>query len=215
MNAELMEKLGREVFDYQVLMDALSAYRSPRSHVTLLLRRGDIVRVKKGLYILGEAFRREPLEAGWLANLIYGPSMVSLDYALAFHGLTPERVEEITSVATGRSRRFATPVGTFSYRPTGTLLPGMMRQERNGHVFLMASPERALADKLCDDRWGGRIRTQAEMRDYLLENLRIGEPALAGLDVEALQEIGRALGSLKVSVCCAVIRQIREEAVHE
>ena len=96
MERDLREQIGREEFDYPALMGALSQYANPRDKVTSLLRRGTIVRVKKGLYVFGEAYRRRPYSRELLANLIYGPSFVSLDYALAFHGLISERVEVIT-----------------------------------------------------------------------------------------------------------------------
>ena len=45
-------------------------------------RHGGIVRVKKGLYVFGLDYRRGAWSREVLANLIYGPSYVSLDYAL-------------------------------------------------------------------------------------------------------------------------------------
>jgi len=114
--AQMRRNIGGEVFDYQVLVDALAGYRKPRDRITKLLASGAIVRVKKGLYCFGEAFRKEPLSREYLANLIYGPSYVSLEYALSHHGLIPERVETVTSVTTRRSRDFDTPFGAFSYR---------------------------------------------------------------------------------------------------
>ena len=92
MEPDLRERIGREEFDYSALMSTLSGYANPRDKVTSLLRRGVIVRVKKGLHVFGDADRRRPYSRELLANLIYGPSFVSLDYALAFHGLIPERV---------------------------------------------------------------------------------------------------------------------------
>jgi len=113
-----------EVFDYQVLLNALAGYRKPRDKITRLLASGAVVRVKKGLYCFGEAFRKEPLSREYLANLIYGPSYVSLEYALSHHGLIPERVETVTSMTTRRSRHFDTPFGTFSYRMlNGPVMP--------------------------------------------------------------------------------------------
>ncbi len=38
------------------------------------------------------------------ANLLYGPSYVSLEYALHHYSLIPERTAEITSVTPGRSK---------------------------------------------------------------------------------------------------------------
>ena len=86
--------------------------------------------MKKGLYIFGEEYRRKPYSREILANLIYGPSYISLDYALQHYGLIPERVEAITSVARGRSRKFSTPIGLFTYRmiPLNAFRIGMKQQ---------------------------------------------------------------------------------------
>ncbi len=51
-----------------------------------------------------------------LANLIYGPSYISLEYALQYWGLIPERVETVTSITGKRNKFFTTPLGNFSYR---------------------------------------------------------------------------------------------------
>ena len=69
----LRQKIGREEFDYPALMAAMSRYSNPRDRVTTLIRSGDIIRVKKGLYVFGEHFRRRPYSRELLANLIYGP----------------------------------------------------------------------------------------------------------------------------------------------
>ena len=114
--AKIRQQLGRDVFDYQQLTACLSYLSKPRDKINKLLGRGDIVRIRKGLYAFGGAYRREPLSRELLANLIYGPSYISLEYALSYHGLIPERVSTVTSVALGRSRKFDTPLGTFTYR---------------------------------------------------------------------------------------------------
>nr|HOP40619.1 hypothetical protein [Geobacteraceae bacterium] len=106
MNEPLLNKIPHEEFDYQTLLDAVRDYAQPRMKISSLLAKGVIVRVKKGLYIFGEAQRRRPFCRELLANLIYGPSYISLEYALHYHGLTPERVEAVTSVTCGRSRSF-------------------------------------------------------------------------------------------------------------
>lgn len=117
----MLESLRRSIpfeeFDYQTLLDSLRGYAHPRKKITTLLRKGEIIRVKKGLYLFGERHRRSPYCRELLANLIHGPSCISLEYALHYHGLTPERVETVTSVACSRSRSFDTPVGAFSYDP--------------------------------------------------------------------------------------------------
>lgn len=113
---ELRRKIGGEEFDYQALLDSLKTYEWPRDKITSLLRQGIIIRVKKGIYIFGRKYARRPFSREILANMIYGPSYVSLDYALHYHGLIPERVEAVTSITCGRGRRFSTPIGLFIYR---------------------------------------------------------------------------------------------------
>lgn len=157
----MLEQLRRtipfEEFDYQTLLDSLRDYAHARKKLTALLRKGDIIRVKKGLYLFGERHRRSPYCRELLANLIHGPSCISLEYALYYHGLTPERVKTVTSVACSRSRSFDTPVGVFSYRmiPRTALSTGMDRIElADGRSFLMAVPEKALADRVAAERGG-------------------------------------------------------------
>ena len=76
--AQLQRRITREEFDYTVLTSVLGGYAGPRQKIHELLRSRAIVRVKKGLYV-------------------FGPSCVSLEYALAYYGLIPERVETVTS----------------------------------------------------------------------------------------------------------------------
>jgi predicted transcriptional regulator of viral defense system len=210
---DLRRRIGREEFDYQALMAALPEYANPREKVTTLLRRGDIIRVKKGLYVFGDELRRRPYSRELLANLIYGPSFVSLDSALSFHGLIPERVEALTSVTTKRPKSFATPIGSFIYRqsPRGAFHLGMDRVEEGDVAFLIATPERALADKVRDGR-GYALNNREEAAQYLFDNLRIDEGGFRQLDSGRLEELARVLRSRKVATCATLLRHLRSEA---
>jgi hypothetical protein len=205
--------VGREEFDYHALMAALSEYANPRDKVTALLRRGDIIRVKKGLYVFGDELRRRPYSRELLANLIHGPSFVSLDSALSFHGLIPERIEVLTSVTTKRPKSFDTPVGSFIYRqsPKSSFHLGMDRVEEGDVAFLIATPERALADKVRDDR-GHALRNRGEAARYLFDDLRIDETDFRWLDPAHLEELARALRSRKVATCAILLRHLRNGA---
>ncbi|MDX2435852.1 MAG: hypothetical protein QNL88_02270 [Acidobacteriota bacterium] len=207
---DLRQQIGREEFDYPALMAALASYANPRDKVTALLRRGDIVRVKKGIYVFGEAFRRRPYSRELLANLIYGPSFVSFDSALSFHGLIPERVSAITSVTTRRPKVFDTPVGSFTYRqaPRGYYHLGMDRLEVGDVAFLIAVPEKALSDKIRDDR-GNPLRSQEQMARYLFEDLRIEPSAFLQLDADFLERLAVAAKSQKIGTCVSLLRKMR------
>lgn len=218
MIEELRKKVAGEEFDYQVLMDVLRGYEHPRDKITAMLRQGVIIRVKKGIYVFGERYTRGPFSREVLANMIYGPSYVSLDYALHYHGLIPERVEAVTSVTSGRGRRFSTPVGLFIYRmiPLRAYQIGIDQvQIEGGRPFLIATPEKALADKIHDDRGTG-VRTQEEMKDYLLKNLRVDPESLAKLDADVFALIADRYRSKKIRLLGDVARRFRRgEGLHE
>ena len=152
---EIRKLVPFEEFDYQILLQALSGYARPRGKITDLIRKRHIIRVKKGLYIFGKDHRKAPYSREVLANLIYGPSYISLEYALQYYGLIPECVEAFTSVTPGLSRKFYTPIGLFLYRkiPLEAFRTGMDRLEMaDGRSFLIALPEKALADKVQSER---------------------------------------------------------------
>jgi predicted transcriptional regulator of viral defense system len=112
-----LQKAGhfREI-DYFQLKDALSAYANPHAKIRQLLANGALIRVKKGLYVLSEDYNNAPFSLTILANLIYGPSAISLEFALSYYGLIPEHAYTITSITPQRNKIFEAPVGCFTYR---------------------------------------------------------------------------------------------------
>ncbi len=213
MYEQLRQTIPFEEFDYQSLLESLRGYAYPRKKITSLLHKEEIIRVKKGLYLFGEGQRRSPYCRELLANLIYGPSCISLEYALHYHGLTPERVETITSVCCGRSRSFTTPVGSFSYRmiPLTAFSIGIDRIElADGRSFLMAIAEKALADRIMMERGSG-ITTQKTLLTYLNDNLRIDSEALRVLDHETLLVIAAAYRSRRLKILAGVVEKMQME----
>ncbi len=207
----LRHRIPQEEFDYQTLLDALPGYSRPRAKITVLLRSGVIVRVKKGLYVFGKEERRKPICRELIANLVYGPSCVSLEYALAWHGLIPERAETITSVTCGRSRKFDTPLGRFTYRriPMKVFPVGVDRMETDdGRAFLIATPEKALADSLVADR-RGTFGSMREIAAYLAESWRVEEGRLREFDRELLDELADGYRSRKVRLLAMLIGRLK------
>ena len=66
----IRKHIQREEFDYLTLLDALREYSRPRDKISDLLRKQMIIRVKKGLYVLGDDYRNRPFSRELLANLI-------------------------------------------------------------------------------------------------------------------------------------------------
>ena len=217
MIERLRKQVPAEEFDYQRLLDGLKEYSRPRDKITDMLRKKMLIRVKKGIYVFGETYARGPFSREILANLIYGPSYISLDYALHYYALIPERVEAVTSVTLGRSRRFSTPVGLFVYRmiPMEAYQIGMEQVElERGRSFLIATPEKALADKVREDRGTG-IRTRKEMRSYLLDHLRIDPEGLRKLDPDRLAAILSRYHSPKIEALAEVVRHLSRSSSEE
>ena len=146
-----LERFGTVPIRHGTLLHVLAGFKRPNDKIADWARQGVLVPLKRGLYVVGESWRRKPLAMPLLANQLYGPSCVSLDYALAWHGLIPERVYELTSVCMRRSHVIDNVVGRFSYTkiPADLYPVGMMQVvEPDGVSFLMASAAKALCDKL-------------------------------------------------------------------
>ena len=210
MMEELRSRITGEEFDYPALLDSLLEYDRPRDKITSLLRQGAVIRVKKGIYVFGERYKRHPFSTEVLANMICGPSYISLDYALHYYGLIPERVEAVMSVTVSRGRRFSTPVGLFIYHsvPMRAYPIGLDQIELDGgRSFLIAIPEKALADKIQADR-GTAIHTQAEMRTYLLDNLRIDPEGLRKMNPETISLIAEQYRSRRLRLLSGLVRRL-------
>jgi len=207
MISELRKAIPQEEFDYGLLMQALSSLKNPRQKVTALLRQGHMIRVKKGLYVWGKSWRKRPIQLEILANLIYGPSIVSSDWALSFHGLIPERVTVITSTGPKAPVEFRTPVGFFRYRrvPMAYAPLGLQRIEVHGTGYLIASAERALCDRLFEIPELYRP-SRREMTALLKEELRIDEDAIAKISPELLAKLAEASQSPRIHQLYAVLR---------
>jgi predicted transcriptional regulator of viral defense system len=176
-------------FDYQLAMDRLRAFQSPRDKLGHLCESGEVVRVKKGLYLPGwRAGEENPVDPLVLAGLIYGPSYVSLESALSWHGLIPERTEEITSITLKRAKCFDTPVGRFRYSPVNAraYACGVRLEAARGGRFLLAEPEKALCDRIAQVRSLSAIR---EVEALLEDDLRVDRASLASFRVDLVEEI--------------------------
>ena len=86
--------------------------KSVRQNIFNWTRQGRLLKLRRDLYVV----RSSGLDARYLANRIYEPSYISLEYALSRYGLIPEAAFGVTSVTVNKTARFETPVGLFSYR---------------------------------------------------------------------------------------------------
>ncbi len=159
------------------------------------LKAGEIVRIHRGLYCLAAKYLRQKLDPFVLAQRIYGPSYISLESAMSYHGWIPEAVYAVTSVSLDRSREFDTPLGRFSF----TRVPqeafyvevSHMEKEADGS-FLLASPLKALADYVYVHKRDWRSAKP------VIESLRVDESHLESIDSGAVDRLVGNYSSVRV-----------------
>lgn len=194
MPSRLRQIARTEEFDYNLLLHALADYKNPRVKINQMLKKGEIIRVKKGLYVFGPDSAAEPYSRETLANLIYGPSYISLEYALAFHGLIPERVVAVTSITNKRKKVFETPVGRFTYQyihPRLFPLGITLHRLDDRHTILIASIEKAVSDMLYVQP---KFADARQVQDYLSESLRMDSDALGKIRISRLKPLAALYG---------------------
>ena len=111
-------------------------------------RKGLIIKLKKGMYLLNKNDRKVDPSRVFLACQIYSPSYISLEYALSFYGLIPERVADITCVTTRKTMRFKNELGNFIYQHIKPLaFRGFVAMKDDaGFTFFIAEAEKAVVD---------------------------------------------------------------------
>lgn len=172
-----------------ILMELLKDYLRPHNKIQELEKQRILTRIKRGLYITGDALQAAKPSLFNLANHIYGPSYVSLEAALSHWGLIPERVTAIGSMTTGSTKTFRTAAGLFRYFKTR--LPyysfGIRRIElAKDQTALMAGPEKALCDVILT-RTGVLLRSVSQTQLFLEEDLRMEREPLRALDREMIR----------------------------
>ncbi|MCX6975442.1 MAG: hypothetical protein NTZ94_14365 [Verrucomicrobia bacterium] len=143
------------------LKDALASYGNPRMKISRMLAGGDLIPLRRGLYLRDRTV--DPLS---LASAIYGPSYISYESALAWHGLIPEKVGAIMSATLKRPANFENPMGHFWYHhiPDRIFSVGIERVDDLLLPWLLASPTKALCDSVALD---ASIRSQKDVRVWL------------------------------------------------
>lgn len=186
---QVISSHANQPITHQLLKSWLKDYKRPNDKIHALKSEGILEAVKKGFYIAGPQTLSGRPENTLLANHLLGPSYVSMETALSYYGIIPERVYEITSMTTKASRSVDTPIGLFSYAhlPLPYYSFGLNRVELAGDQFaIMASPEKALCDKIVNTS-GLTLRSRSYAWEYLTDNLRIDEENLIALNSKMIR----------------------------
>jgi len=160
------------------LQNDLRAYASPRAKITQLIKAGSIIQIRRGLYT-----DESGISPYVLAPLIYGPSYISFQTALAFYGLIPEQVYLVMSAAfrKNKNKYFETPFGPYRYfyLPEQVYPYGITLCREGTYRYLVAGREKALCDAVYKVR---DIRTVSDIDDLLIDDWRMERDDLRSLD---------------------------------
>jgi hypothetical protein len=168
------------------------------------LAAGEVLRVARGMYCLRSDFLNFKLDPHVFTSLIDGPSYLSFESALSYHGWIPEAVYSYASASLGRSREFKTPFGVFSYRrvPQVNFYAGVDRIEsKDGGAFFMAGPLKAMADLICVNKLDWKSAKP------IVESLRVEEESLRELSGSDFDEIANCHRSGRVQEFLSGLRK--------
>ncbi len=151
-----------------------------------LEKSGDIIRLKRGLYVVSPQKSGMTISTELIANHLYGPSYVSMHSALCYYGLIPEMVYTIQSMTTKHSRCFENSLGRFQYIscPADYYSIGLTQIKSGDTQFIMASPEKALCDLIVNTH-GLNLRYKKEVLECLEDDFR--------LDMDAFEKMNPSI----------------------
>jgi len=162
--------------------------------------KGYLIPVRRDLYLIKNA-KKSSLDPFEIASIIYGPSYISFESALSYHGWIPEAVRTITCASVKRGKEFETPIGVFSYEhiPTKAFSLGVGQHQQGALTLFIASPIKALADYIY-----ARRRTWESMED-LSNDLRIEIESFENSDKKLFVQLIESYPSPRVKKVLSVL----------
>lgn len=189
---EILTELPVRV-DYLLLKDSFSNFKSSKKKIFDLKKKGYLQQIKRGQYfnLKSKFINDTPYEI--IANSLYYPSYVSMEWALQYYGLIADRVANVTSVTLLSSNEFKTPLVSFFYKhisknryPVGYIT----KANDSGEVFLIARPEKALLDYVNLRAKDLVIKTDNDINEFVLNDLRLNlNEFLKIINLEDLKEL--------------------------
>lgn len=187
-----------------MILEELKGYASPKTKLSRMVQKGEYIQITKGLYETNKN-----VSGHLLAASIYGPSYISFEYALSYHGLIPEAVYTITCTTfeKKKKKRYDTPFGTYIYRDVPSeAFPLYVELRKEGdYWYRIASPEKALCDQLYILR---PVKNTKELATLLFDDLRIEETELRKLDPDKIAKLCDTYHSTNIRRLCILLRRL-------
>lgn len=181
----------------------LQEYSNKDTKICREVKNGNLIKIINGLYETDSN-----INGYLLAGSIYGPSYLSFDFALYYYGLIPEKVTAFTSATFDKKKKkiYENQFGVFLYRdvPSNVYPLGINLIEENGYIYQIATPEKALCDKLYTL---SPIKNMSELENVLYNDLRIDIDELNKFNVQDLKEISNSYHSTNVDLLYRYMRR--------
>ena len=180
-----VKKYAEAPISRHLVLELLSEYKRPNDKISELIKSEELISVRRGLYVAGSKLDLITPEPFLIANHLRGPSYVSLESALSYWSMIPERVYEISSVTIKTTKSYKNDIGRFSFQQLK--IPyysyGIKSIDFSPkQTVLIASPEKALCDKIVLTP-NINLRSIKQTREFLMEDLRIDSEVLSTLDL--------------------------------
>lgn len=190
--------LNRPVFTSKELQTLFFDEPNILVQVAFWVKRGYLSRVEKGVYTFSK--QKENLDGMIIAEKLYLPSYISLEFALNHHGIIPDVPFTVTSVTTRKTKTFKNGFGQFVYRHIKKdLFTGYTSALQDGTSVHIATPEKALFDYIYFNK------THLKATPTFWKEMRFDDETT--FDVNALQQYGKIAHDTKVT---ALIKSISE-----
>lgn len=181
-------------FTSAIYGDLTRATKVLHNQVNQWAKNGDIIKLRRGLYTLCDGDRKVGLSKRLLANVLYSPSYISLEYALSYYDMIPEAVFAVTSVSTRKTKEFTNEFGHFIYKSVKrcAFTDFISIKDEFGFTCLMATPEKALIDYLYFN-----VSSTTKVDEGFFENsMRLQNEEQ--LDAQSIAEISERFNSKKI-----------------
>ena len=185
------------VYDFQSLSIKYKEYSNIYQKIHNECEKGVLVKIKRGLYTDDLYDDKEVI-----ANICYGPSYISFEYALSYYGVIPEFVSTFTSATFGKKNNkiYRMKDATFDYKsvPDEVFPMGVfIMKNSKGISYKFASKEKALCDLLYSKY---PVRSIKDLKMLLFEDMRIDEDEFLKMDAEFMKEIAPLYHSNSLNV---------------
>lgn len=186
-----------------IIKQKLDNYSNKNSKLSREVKNKKLFKIKNGLY------ETNPNTPGYLlAGSIYGPSYISFEYALSLYGLIPEKVTTITCATYDKKKKkkYITEFGTFTYKDVPNLAYSkeVQLKEENNYSYLIATPEKALCDKLYTL---SPLKNYANLENMLFNDLRIDKEQFKNLNSEKIEKLSKFYHSTNIDLLAKYVRR--------